>query len=216
MFPERYSVIVVGAPEAGVLEFCAYLASFYQRSDQDVVIVETDTSSELVRRMMTEYNANADMRGSASVKILDCFDETESDDGRIQYSDLSNLSGLLEKIGSTMDELREPVRVIFDSLSSLYIHNAADDVTSFLEKLIRLTKEKGSLTATLHENMHPVEQVVALTSQCDGVIEMMADENMERFIRIKRMKDLPVRPNWVPFEPIVAEGMSSTSLIWKK
>ena len=214
MFPERYSVIVVGAPEARVIEFCAYLASFYQRSGQDVVIVETDTSIDFIRRMMKEYNAGS--HGNASVAMIDCFDETGGDDDRVQYSNLSDLPALLQEIKSTMDELQEPIRVIFDSLSSLYIYNAADDVTSFLQNLVKISKERGSLTSTLHEKMHPVDQVVALTSQCDGVIEMMMDENMERYIRIRRMKDLPVKPNWVPFKPVLAEGISGTSLLWKK
>lgn len=214
MFPERYSVIVVSPPNAGVLEFCAYLASFYQKSGQDVVIIETDTSAEFVRRMMTGYGAESGK--GASVTLIDCFGEASELDDNIKRCELSDLPGLLREIKTTVGELREPTRVIFDSLSSLYIHNAADDVTSFLENLIKLAKEKGSLTVTLHEGMHPVEQMVSLTSQCDGVIEIMVDEDRKRYIRIKRMKDMPIKPNWVPFEPVLSEGISGTSLIWKK
>ncbi|MEM2839310.1 MAG: RAD55 family ATPase [Thermoplasmata archaeon] len=216
MFPEKYSVIVVGAPEAGVLEFCAYLASFYLKNGQDVVMVETDTSADFVRRMISEFGVTREVFEKAAMTTIDCYSEPKEENDLIRYAELSDLPGLLEKVKSAIEELQEPVRVIFDSLSSLFIHNAAEDITGFLEKLIRLSKERGSLTATLYEKMHPAEQVVALTSQCDGLIEMMVDEQMERYIRIKRMKDLPVKPNWVPFEPGLSERVSGTSLIWKK
>lgn len=199
-----------------MLEFCAYLASFYLKSGQDVVMVETDTSADFVRRMIAEFGVGPEHYERASMTTIDCFSEPGEENEQTRYADLSDLMELLEKIGSAMKGMREPVRVIFDSLSSLYIHNAAEDVTGFLEKLIVLSKEKGSLTATLYEKMHPADQVVALTSQCDGLIEMMVDEQMERYIRIKRMKDLPVKPNWVPFEPGLSERISGTSLIWKK
>jgi KaiC/GvpD/RAD55 family RecA-like ATPase len=217
MFPERYSVIVVGPPEAGVLEFCTYLAAFYLKHGQEVVMVETDASADLVHALITEFGGiNSGHRDTAPITMIDCFGEPGQEIDRLRYASPADLPDLLRKIEQAIAELKEPVRVIFDSLSSLYIHNAADDVTAFLENLIAISTERGSLTATLHGNMHPTDQVVALTSQCDGLMEMMVDEHGDRYIRIKRMKALAIKPNWVPFEPGVSDRISGASLLWKR
>lgn len=216
MFPEKYSVLVVGAPNAGVLEFCAYLTSFYLNGNQSVVLVESDTSRAFVRRQLRNFGIKHDEYEGNQLVLLDCYSAPSESDDADYTCDPSDLPDLLQKIMNVAQPLEEPVRIIFDSLSSLHIYSNPAQVRDFLKRLSDFAKKKGSLTATLHENMHSIDQVNALIDLCDGLIEMHIDDKLKRFIRISRMKSIDVEPKWVPFEIEPAENVAGTALVWKK
>jgi KaiC/GvpD/RAD55 family RecA-like ATPase len=216
MFPERYSVIVVGPPDAGIFDFCAYLASFYLRNDQNVVMIETDTSKAFLRRQLRNFGARHEEYEGSSLAIIDCFGEPSSLDNPDHFCSPSDLPVLLDKIRTSSESMAEPVRIIFDSLSSLHIYSEPGKVMEFLSKLSELAKKRGSLTATLHEDMHSMEQTDSLGELCDGRIEMRIDEKMKRYIRIIKMESLEIEPKWVLFdiEPVVSGD--GAALVWKK
>ena len=216
MFPDRYSVLIVGAPNAGVLEFCTYLTSFYLRNNQNVIMVEADTSRAFVRRQLRNFGIKNDEYEGTQLFLIDCYSEPLNPDESEFICSPTDLPDLLQKIKNAAEPLEEPVRIIFDSLSSLHIYSEPAQVRDFLKKLSDFSKKKGSLTATLHEGMHSIDQVNALINQCDGLIEMHIDDKMKRFIRISRMKSIEIEPKWVPFEIEQAEGVSGTALVWKK
>lgn len=216
MFPQKYSALVLGTPGAGMLEFCSYLTSFYLRHDQSVVFVEADTSSSVIRRQLLLNGVKVNQNEGSMLVLIDCFSKQKlSDENRI-LADPANLPILLETIREIAEASTEPVRIIFDSLSPLHIYSSPEEVLEFVRHLTALAKEKGSLTATLHKEMHVEEQVDAIKSICDGLIEMKVNERMTRYIRISRMGSLRVMPKWIPLEIEPEASEDGASLIWSK
>lgn len=216
MFPERYSVIVMGPANAGVFEFCTYLAAFYLKNGQNVVMAETDTSKALVRKQLRNYGVKHDEVEDSALEVVDFFSKGSPLDKGENQCDPSDLPNVLEKIKSAATPMTEPVRIIFDSLSTLHIYSEPEKVLEFLLRLSDLGKRRGSLTVTLHQNMHPKEQVDALTDACDGLIEMRVDERMKRYIRMKKMASIEVEPKWMLFDIEPASRETGAGLIWKR
>jgi KaiC/GvpD/RAD55 family RecA-like ATPase len=216
MFPERYSVMVVGPPDAGIFDFCAYLASFYLRNGQNVLMIETDTSKAFIRRRLRSFGARHEEHEGSSLAIIDCFSEPSLLDKPEHYCSPSALPELLDKIRASSESMSEPVRIIFNSLSSPHLYCDPEKVRGFLAKLSDLAKERGSLTATLHEDMHSTEHIDGLGELCNGRIEMRIDEKMKRYIRIFKMDSLEVEPKWVLFDIEPAVSSDGAALVWKK
>jgi len=213
MFPEKYSVLVLGPPAAGLLEFCTYLASFYIRNDQSVVFVEADTSATIIRRQLSVYG----MRGYEDplLSIIDCYSSPSQHDDMTSYGDPARLPELYKKIKEALSSSQaSTTRVIFDSLSPLFIYSTPEEVMDFIRRLSELAKKSGSLTITMHQEMHVPEQVEAIVTACDGLIELRVDDRMTRYIRISRMRLLDVEPKWVPFDLGLIIGTEGTSLLW--
>lgn len=216
MFPERYSILVVGPPDAGVFDFCAYLAAFYLRNGQNVVMIETDTSKAFLRRRLRSFGAKHEEYEGSSLSIIDCFSEPSTLDNLDHYCSPSDLPELLDKIKTSSDSMSEPIRVIFDSLSSLHIYSEPEQVREFLIRLSGLAKKRGSLTTTLHEDMLSNEHIDSLGKLCDGLIEMRIDEKMKRYIRIIKMQSVEVEPKWILFDVEPATPSDGAALVWKR
>jgi len=216
MFPERYSVLVVGLPDAGILDFLTYLASFYLRSGQNVVMVETDTSKAFIRRQLRNFGVKNGECEDSSFVVIDCFSEASSLDNRDQYCSPSDLPELLEKIKAAQESTSEPVRIIFDSLSSLQIYSEHDKVKDFLARLSDLSKRRGSLAVSLHEGMHSKEQIKSLSDLCDGLIEMRVDAKRKRYVRISKMGDMEIESKWVLFDVEPSAPAGGAALVWKR
>ncbi len=216
MFPERYSVLVVGPPDAGIFDFCAYLTAFYLRNGQNVVMIETDASKAFLRRRLRSLGAKPEEYEGSSLSVIDCFSDPSALDNQDLYCSPSDLPELLDKIKTASDSMSEPVRIIFDSLSSLHIYSDSDQVREFLIKLTSMSKRRGSLTTTLHEDMLSNEHIDSLGKLCDGLIEMRIDEKMKRYIRIIKMQSVEVEPKWVLFDIEPAQSSDGAALVWKK
>jgi KaiC/GvpD/RAD55 family RecA-like ATPase len=216
MFPERYSVLVVGQPDAGIFDFCAYLASFYLRSGQNVVMAETDTSKAFLRRQLRSFGAKHEEYEDSSLTVIDCFSEPSSLGNRDQYCSPSDLPELLEKMKTAQESMSEPVRIIFDSLSSLSIYSEQKKVKDFLLRLSDISKRRGSLTATLHEGMHSKDQIKGFSDLCDGLIEMRVDSKMKKYVRMSRMGGMETEPKWVLFDVEPAAPAEGAALVWRR
>jgi KaiC/GvpD/RAD55 family RecA-like ATPase len=216
MFPERYSVLVVGPPDAGIFDFCAYLAAFYLRNGQNVIMIETDTSKAFLRRRLRNFGAKPEEYEDSSLSIIDCFSEPSTLDNPDLYCSPSDLPELLDKIKTSSDSMSEPVRVIFNSLSSLHIYSDPEQVREFLIKLTSMAKRRGSLTTTLHEDMLSNEHIDSLGQLCDGLIEMRVDKKMKRYLRIIKMQSVDVEPKWILFDIEPTSASDGAALVWKK
>ena len=222
MFPDNYTILVVGDPSAGMFEFCCYLGATYLRSDENLVFVEADSSPARVRQQIREFHADPlKHEADGSFVLLDCSSprsDLPAKRGSVVGCDISDLEGLLEHVNEGIETVGgSPVRVLFNSLTPLYMYHGPEDVAGFFTELSANVKLTGILTCTIHHKILGTEQIEPLIPLADSVMDMMVDEHYKRFVRIRHMRGANVAPKWVPFEFIrVEEPSGGTLLSWDR
>ena len=100
-------------------------------------------------------------------------------------------------------ELRPPVRILFYSVSTLFLHNSGQAIAKFFQIITsRVKTNTGFILYAVHEGVHDPMTMNLLRSLVDGVVEMRFNDAMEREIRVHHMRGLATRPAWEPFEPL--------------
>jgi len=219
--PKNYAVLVVGDPRTGMFEFCSYLAAKCLAADERVVFVETKTSADHVRRQLRMFGANpAQYEGMGRLSVKDFYTSSGgagSETQSVQTCDLTNLEAMLEKVEEGIVAVGgQPVKVIFDSLTPLYLQHESSDVGRFFGALTSMTKISGKLTATVHRDIVPEEQISLLSAMADGVLEMRMDEMFHREVRIRHFRGLDVKPKWIRFDFEREEDTDATLLGWPR
>lgn len=221
VLPDNYAVLVIGDPRAGLFDFCCYLGASYLSSGLDVVFIETNMGLRYVRSQMAQFGAEASAHeADGSLVMMDCYSRPESvvhDEHEIILSDMTNLDEILSKINEAMYNVGGlSVRVLFDSVTPIFMAHDQDEVSEFFKDLVSMVKRSGVLTCTAHQGILTPEQISILSSATDGLLEMKVDEGFRRFVRIKRMKGIDVSPKWVPFDFARETDKQGAFLSWKR
>lgn len=221
MFPDNFAVLVVGSPSAGMFEFCSYLGATYLGAGERLVFCESNVSAELVRKQLELFGIDVDECESNDQLAIVDFSKGLSvrgaDPKAITVRDVSNLEEVIEKIEEGVVKVGgRPVRVMFDSLTSLYMQHDSNEVGKFFSALTSAIKVSGVITATVHSGIIPEEQIALLATIADGMLEIKIDEEFHRFVRIKHFRGLKVTPNWVPFDFQEEEDGGSVFFSWRR
>jgi len=220
MFPENFAVLVVGNPNAGMFEFCSFIAATHINADERLVFVETNMSSDNVRQQMQVFGAEAiEAENRDRLALIDCRASRrtpEMDEKSIKVGDTGNLEEIIERVEEGIVRVGgAPVNVMFDSVTPLYMHHDSNDVGKFFSAISSLVKVSGRMTSTVHSAIVPDEQIALLSTIADGVLELRMDEDFHRFVRIKHFRGLRVTPKWVPFDFDRDEESSGALLSWR-
>jgi len=220
MFPENFAVLVVGDPSAGMFEFCCYLAATHLNADERLVFVESNAPADNVRNQLMYFGIDAvDFEDRNMLAIVDCHaspSAADVDEKAIRVTDLANLEEVIERIEEGIVKVGgQPVNVLFDSVTPLYMKHDSSDVGKFFSALSSMVKVSGKMTTTVHQGIVPDEQISLLSTLADGVLEMMVDDSFHRYVRIKHFKGLKVVPRWVPFDFEREEDDGSAVLSWR-
>ena len=118
---------------------------------------------------------------------------------------LSNLSDLSVKMISASNELGKGTFFIFDSVSSLLVYNAENEVERFLGVNMARMKHAQNLGLwVVEQGIHSESFYNVLRHKSDGVLEMKFEENnqgtLERYIRLHTFKNLKHEIVWKPFD----------------
>jgi len=221
MFPDNFAVLVVGAPSAGMFEFCSYLGATYLGAGERLVFCESNVSAELVRKQLELFGINAaECEENEQLAIVDFskgLDIKGADPKAITINDVSNLGEVIERVEEAVVKVGgHPVRVMFDSLTPLYMQHDSNEVGKFFSALTSMVKISGRITATVHSGIIPDEQVALLATIADGVLEIKIDDQFHRFVRIKHFRGIKVAPNWVPFDFQEEEDGDSVFFSWRR
>ncbi len=204
MFPENHSVLVIGAPSARLFEFCCYLAATYLKADEKVVFLESNTSPGMVRQQMEAFGVDPHAKEElGDLIIIDAYMQppTATDPKAVQLPDLSALPDVFQTLTKAMERMGGPsVRVIFDSLTPLYIHHDSKAVAQFYKDISTIAKFNGAMTSIVHKGILDEDQIAGVSTLADAILEVMVDKSFRRFIRIKHLNGVLVTPKWVPFE----------------
>jgi len=204
MFPENHAVLVVGEANTGLFEFCCYLGCSYLRNGEKVVFVENNAAMDQVRKQIDRFGVSAsESEDGEALVLVDAFgrDATQQSDGAIVVDDPSSLPNIFDSITKGIEKLGgKPVRVIFDSLTPLYVSHEPEDVWRFFKDLSVMCKFNGTMTSVVNKGMLDEDRIAQIAGLADGILEMRMDAEYRRFVRIKHLKGTIVSPKWVPFE----------------
>ncbi len=222
MFPENYAVLVVGDPSAGMFEFCCYLGATYLKSGERLAFLEANTSPDQVRKQMGEFGIDVDVYlRDGRLTIIDAYTQASAalnEPGIVRVDGLADLSDVFEILTKSIENLGEPpVKVLMDSLTPFFMHHDANAVGRFYKDVCKMAKFSGTMTSVVHQGILDEDQIALLASISDSLLEIRVDENFRRFVRIKHMRGVLVKPKWVPFdfERDSAEG-DGASLVWSR
>ncbi len=221
MFPENHAVLVMGEASAGLFEFCCYLGTTYLKNGEKVVFIENNSPPNQVRRQMSRFGVEAsEIEENKGLVIVDATGAGgQSDEHALRVKDATILPYIFEAVNVASERVGgTPVRVIFDSLTPLYISQEPEEVGRFFKDLATMCRCNGTLTAVIHKGILDEDQIASVAGLADGILEMRIDKDFRRYVRINHLKGTLVTPKWVPFEfEIEAEDEGDASVLsWNR
>jgi KaiC/GvpD/RAD55 family RecA-like ATPase len=115
-------------------------------------------------------------------------------------SSYSNLEALGMAISRASVSLGLPVRILFYSVSTLFLHNSPAAIAKFFQMVTnRVKTELGFVAYAVQEGVHDAQTLNLLRSLVDGVLEMRFTESMDRQVRTHHLRGMAASPTWETF-----------------
>ncbi len=195
--PRDSLTLVIGAPGAGKSAFCHQVVLNSIADNRPVIFVTTEQSPSGVMRLLVEKGV--DGAKCEVLSFVDAFSQTvgvetpdRPDTICADCADLNSISiattRLQERIG------QKGVLLAFDSLTSPYLFSGSEIAKFMRLFLSKLTAEGNSVLALMDQGCGRSEDLVAMMSIADCVIEMKTEENRQVFNVVKHPK---VRPTTI-------------------
>jgi len=222
VFPESSSLLLVGSPGIGLLEFSLSLTKDYMEGGETVIFITVDTLPIDLIEQMEVFGISRDRLGKDLFiidyhsSLLGAIDAVELSHGDVRR--VSDLEGVMFNIGEIANQVKKPVKVVVHSLSTLFLYNQSNVVVKFFQiSSSRVRTEYGSAIFTLYEGVHDEKTVNHLMAIADGVVELKFDCNLNRQMRVRHMKGFVASSQWIPFEIKQVKGEQCDSLLeWKE
>lgn len=209
-FPSNYAVLLSGPPGVGKFEYCLDLTKYYLGKGERVIYITTERSPGEVKERAGSLGIDLSGYEGKSLIFIDGYSWSVGKKyGRgLSIDNPSNLNEININIKKAVDRLTQPTRLIFDSISPLFLHNPPGAVTKFFQVLTsRVKAEYGFLLATMQDGVHDPQIVNTLKYLVDGFIQMDFEEGKKliRKLRVHHLRGIPVESGWVAFE-VTNEG----------
>jgi len=209
VFPSHFSVLVSGPPGVGKFEWLAGLVRAYLEGGERVVFVTLDMHPRELRDRAKAVGLDLDKYEGAGFLFVDCFSASANErfdepTGKKVYSvsSYSNLEGLGMAISKAATDLKPPVRVVFYSVSTLFLHNSPQAIAKFFQIVTNRVKTNvGFIAYAVHDGVHDPLTMNLLRSLVGGVVELRFNDALGREVRAHHMRGIAVNSSWHPFDP---------------
>jgi KaiC/GvpD/RAD55 family RecA-like ATPase len=221
-FPEHSSMLMIGSPGIGMLEFAVSIAKDWMEQDSMVIFVTVDLLPTDLLDIMNSFGVSKEVLGrnlfiiDYHSSLLGSLDVATSCNGT-EIRKVSDLEGIMFNISALAESTKRPVKIVIHSLSTLFLYNQANVVLKFFQiSSSRIRSEFGTAFFTIHEGVHDERTVNHLMAIADGVLELQFDEELNRRMRVRNMKGCVTSSQWIPFEIKQASSDRSPSLLeWR-
>ncbi|MFH0748689.1 MAG: RAD55 family ATPase [Candidatus Bathyarchaeota archaeon] len=194
------NILITGPPGVGKSVLCENLMADCLQNEVEVIYVCLDTSPEEIRSKVLKR----DLKKSAKLSFIDGYSWLLNEIYEKHYvANLSNLSDLSIQIFNYLNEHRdEPKIIIFDSISTLFVHNSERDITRFIQVNTARIRDSACICFwTVEEGIHSQAFYNSLNHMTDGIIQtrLVEDQELKRFVRVHTFKGHLHSTHWVPF-----------------
>ena len=182
-FPEAYSVLLIGKPGVGKLEFLVSLAKDYLLKGEKVAFITTERSPTEIKKIFRKYGLELDEYEGESFIFIDLYSYStqEKYEKALIIDNPANLNLITLNLEKAKTKLGMLDRVFFDSLSTLFLHVKDAEITKFFGVLnSRIKTSKCTLFTTLQEGMHEDKTVIALKHLVDATLEMTKEKKQRK------------------------------------
>lgn len=221
-FPQMCSVLMLGTPGVGLLEFQMGMVKEYLDQGEPVVFVSMDLLPKDLLDSMMRFGISLDRLGKGLYIIdyhstlLGNSDEREPGD-RTKVRRIHDLEGIMFNVANIYAEEKRPLRIFMHTLSTLFLYNQPSVVLKFFQiSTSRIRSEYGTAIVSVFDGVHDEKALNHLVALADGVLELRFDNELNRVLRVRHMRGMSVSGRWIPFEISPGgEEMPAPVLEWK-
>ena len=207
-FKSNSSTLLSGPPGVGKFEFSIDCAVDVLDNGGRVVFVAVDMHPIEIRQWISRYGGDVQKCEGKRFLFVDCYSpmigdshDVTQDPDILRVDSLSNIESIGLSISKAAVRLGEPVRIIFYTLSTLFLYNSPQAMAKFFQIVSsRVKNEYGSILYVLQEGVHDDRTVCLLESLVDGVVQMRYDENLGREWRVHHYRGRVSNPRWTRFD----------------
>ncbi len=209
LLPDHYSILVAGPAGVGKFEWLLALSRAYLAKGERVVFVTLDMHPREVRERASGLGFDIAKQEGTSLLFVDCYSASANE--RLEeaptkkiytVSSYANLEGLGMAVSKAAVDLKPPVRIVFYTISTLFLHNSPQAIAKFFQIVTnRVKTNMGFIAYAVHEGVHDPLTMNTLRSLVDGVVELRFNDAMGREVRAHHLRGLQVKAAWQPFEP---------------
>lgn len=194
IFPPGHGSIIKAPPGEGKQELLVRAAMDYLKSGMSVVYITTERPPVEIKKIFSRYNYDIKALEGNKFLFIDIFSYSvkQKYEKGLNIDNPANLNMISINLEKARRKIGSPVVVIFDSISTLFIHVDEQEVIKFMGTFISKIKTNNEiLLATIQEGMHEKKTYTSLEHMADSLIVMGRGEGRDlREVRFAFSRDL--------------------------
>lgn len=205
-YPDQGALLLSGPPGVGKFAYLIAALRAYLKAEQRVLFVCVDVGPPEILAHAFATPAEAKSHVGQTLRFVDCFtpsvsETPEAGEGSTLVSSFADLEGLGMAIAKGAAALSPPVRILFYTISTLYLHNSSGSLGKFFQIVSsRVKTQMGMILYAQQEGVTDLQHERLLASLVDGLVEMRFDAEMRHQIRFHHLRGHRVDPAWHSLE----------------
>lgn len=178
ILPNKSTVLVIGPPRSEKSMLAnQFLIDGINNKEGIVYFITNNFPENVLGAVLSAFD-------KAAMTIIDCYStyagiSKPAEEFVIRTSGPYALNEISIALTKAMKTMKPPIRIVFDSLSTLLIHNKPNEIEEFLEINIGKMKSKGATTLLMVEDgMHDSKQLSLLESLTDATLRFDRGEKI--------------------------------------